>query len=114
MEFVAVTGVLFLVVGLFVFLLIPAAIWINMYTTLVVCRTLDRRGSLMSGFAWAISKIVSNHWPLLKLGGGEILTLMFGFAFCFVGSLGAVPVTTIQNVATYEWLRLHGSNADNY
>ena len=103
-----------MVVFLFVIIVFPGFVWLTEYISLAVCRVIDRRAMPHTAFLWAISKIARHHWSFMGQVFAQLLMQAIGLAICFVGLFGTIPQMGIQNVAMYEWIRLHGPDADEY
>ena len=104
---------LIMIAALVVFLVIPTYVWLHVYSVLVVCRTLDKP-SVFQAVAWTFRKIFRHHWPLMKMGMGQIVANFIGTLMCFIGLIATYPLSVIQLVGAYEWLRLHGPDSDDY
>jgi hypothetical protein len=101
-------------VVLLVIVLLPMYLWIILGSTLAMCRAMDRKNSLWAAPVWAIRKIHDYHWDLFKIGFGQIWAQIIGLVICYIGALATIPLSFITFTATYEWLRLHGRDSDNY
>ena len=103
-----------MVIFLFVIILYPGFVWLIVYTSLAACRVIDRRAMPHTAVIWAISKIARHHWSFMGQVFAQLFMQAIGLAICFVGLLGTIPQMGIENVAMYEWIRLHGPDADEY
>jgi len=103
-----------MVIFLFVIIIFPGFVWLTGYISLAVCRVIDRRAMPHTAAIWAISKIARHNWSFMGQVFTQLLMQAIGLAICFVGLFGTIPQMGIQNVAMYEWIRLHGPDADEY
>ncbi len=101
-------------VVLFGILLVPLCVWLIVVTNLAMFRAMDRRESAWIAPIWAIRQLWKRLWRFLGIGFNQLLAQVIGVIVCYVGVLASLPLSGVSLAAVYEWIRLHGDDADEF
>ncbi len=93
---------------------VPVGIWLTIFTSLGVLRIVDRKGEVLQAPFWAMKQLWRRLWRFLGIGFSQLVVQLLGTVTCYVGVLASIPLSGISITAVYEWVRLHGEDADEF